>query len=318
VTGKAIQALSARTAIWLGWLVAILWMIGPALPASLHAREIAVLKSADIAAYNQAVAGLKSELPESTTVSEYNMDGDAERGRKLARDIRASEASVVVAVGLKAALAAKLEIVDVPVIYCMVLDPVKHELQAPNLTGISLQIPVERQFATMSSVLPNLKRVGVLYDPEKTGPFIAEARRVAKGLGLNLVERQVSSEKDFPAALRGMISDTDALWLVPDSTILTEESLRFVLATALDHNVPVVGFSAEFVRNGALIGLSLNAEDIGRQTAGIAKKILKGQSAISLVPAPPSRIRFALNLKTAKYLGISISPEVVNRADELY
>jgi putative ABC transport system substrate-binding protein len=221
-------------------------------------------------------------------------------------------------VGLKAALVAKLEIVDVPVIYCMVLDPDKYDLHAPNMTGISLQIPIDRQFATMHSVLPRMKHIGVLYDPDKTGPIIEEARRVAKSLGLDLVERRVSSEKDLPATLREMISKVDALWLVPDSTILTEDSLRFVLATALDRNVPVIGFSSEFVRNGALVGLSVNSQDIGRQAGLMAKKILRGQSTASRAAVPPERVRFALNLKTAKFLGLTLPPEVIGRADELY
>lgn len=287
-------------------------------PSLLEAREIAVLKSADIAAYNQAVHGLKTEVEDSTTISEYDMQGETAKGRKLARKIRASEAGIVITVGLKAALVAKQEIPGVPILYCMVLDPAKYDLHAPNMTGISLQIPIERQFSTMRAVLPNLKQIGVLYDPEKTKALIEDARRVAKGLGLTLVERQVGSEKDLPAALRSIAAKIDALWLIPDSTILTEESLRFVLTTALDHNIPVIGFSSEFVRNGALIGLSVNSEDIGRQVGEIVKKILKGQPVAQATTVPPDRIRFALNLKTAKFLGLALSPEVINRADELY
>src|SRR5918996_2489745 len=74
------------------------------------ASEIAILKSADIAAYTQAVAGIRADVSDTTTtITEYDMQGDVGRGRKLARKIRASEASLVIAVGLKAALVAKLE-----------------------------------------------------------------------------------------------------------------------------------------------------------------------------------------------------------------
>ena len=318
VIGEISQRSGRRSVIRWGALLLFLWGFVTVLPASLLAREIAVLKSADIAAYNQAIAGLKAELPESSTVTEYDMQCDVARGRKLARKIRASDASVVITVGLKAALVAKLEIVDVPVIYCMVLDPDKYDLHAPNMTGISLQVPIARQLGTMHLVLPNLRQLGVVYDPEKTGPLVDEARRVAKGLGLELIEQQVSSEKGVPAALREIIPRVDALWLIPDSTILTEDSLRFVLSTALDRNVPVIGFSSEFVRNGALVGLSVNSEDVGKQAGALARRILKGQNSVSSSALPPDRVRFALNLKTAKFLGLSLPPEVINRADELY
>lgn len=303
----------------LGWLLAILWLVAPGLPDPARASEIAVLKSSsDIAAYSQAVETLKAELPASVTVTEYDLQGDIARGQKLARKVRASDAAVVVAVGLKAALVAKLEIVDVPVIFCMVLDPARYDLRAPNLTGISLQIPIERQFNTIREILPKASRLGVLYDPEKTGGLVEDARRTAKSLGLALIERQVRAEKQVPAALRELLPQIEALWLVPDSTILTEDSLRFVLSTALDHSVPVVGFSAEFVRNGALLGLSVSPVDIGKQAGVLAKKILQGEAPPSQTAVPPERVRLAINLKTAKFLGVTLPPEVVSRADDVY
>ena len=307
-----------RLSMTAGWLFALLCCLAAGLPSLVYPAEIAVLKSADIAAYNQAVTGLKADLPGSTTVTEYDMQGDVTRGRKLARKIRASSAGTVIAVGLKAALVAKLEIVDVPVIYCMVLDPGKYDLASSNMTGISLTIPVERQFDVMHDILPAAKQIGVLYDPEKTGQAVEDARRIAKALGLRLVERQVTSEKNLPEAVRDLLPQTDALWLLPDSTILTEESLGFVLAAALDRNVPVIGFSSEFVRNGALIGLSVSAYDIGRQAAAMAKQIMKGLAATSSLAVPPTRVRLAINLKIAKFLGITVPQDVINRADEVY
>jgi putative ABC transport system substrate-binding protein len=316
------QAGLRRPAVRWGGLAAAVWLpacLVFAWPDALRAADIAVLKSADIAAYNQAVSGIKGEISDSiNNVVEYDMQGDLARGRKLARKIRTSDAALIIAVGLKAALAAKSEIADMPVIYCMVLDPNKHDLHAGNMTGISLQIPIDRQFAAMRNVLPQLKRIGVLYDPEKTASLIGEAGRIAKAAGMELVERRVSSEKDVPSALRDVIDKVDVLWLVPDSTILTEDSLRFILRTALDRNVPVFGFSSEFVRSGALAGLSVNSIDIGRQAGGIAKKVLKGQGTGSSNSVPPDRVRLALNLKTAKFLGLVLPSDVVGRADEVY
>ncbi len=300
------------------WALALFCLAAFGAPDRAGAAEIAILKSADLAAYNQAVAGFKAAMPSSTTFIEYDMQGDVARGQKLARKIRASDATLLLAVGVKAALVAKLEIVDIPVLFCMVLDPAKHDLKAPNMTGIRLEIPLNRQFSAMRSVLPSLKRIGVLYDPEKTGHLVEEARLLAKSMGIELVAKQVNTEKEVPPALRALLSQVEALWLVPDSTVLTEDSLKFVLGTALDLNVPVVGFSSELVRSGALVGLSVSYEDVGRQAGVLAKKMLTDEYKPSSATLPPDRLRLALNLKTAKFLGITISPEVVNNADELY
>jgi putative ABC transport system substrate-binding protein len=300
------------------WAPAFFCLAALGAPDHAGASEVAILKSADLAAYNQAVAGFKAAMPPSTTFVEYDMQGDVGRGQKLARKIRASDATLLLAVGVKAARVAKLEIVDIPVLFCMVLDPAKHDLKAPNMTGIRLEVPLDRQFSAMRSVLPSLKRIGVLYDPEKTGRLVDEARLLAKSIGLELVAKQVGTEKELPAALRALLSQVEALWLVPDSTVLTEDSLKFVLGTALDFNVPVIGFSSELVRSGALVGLSVHYEDVGRQAGLMAKKILTDQSSPFATTLPPDRLRLALNLKTAKFLGITVPPEVVNNADELY
>ena len=90
------------------------------------------------------------------------------------------------------------------------------------------------------------------------------------------------------------------------------------MTTSLDRNVPVLGFSSEFVRNGALAGLSINPEDIGRQAAAIAQKILNHADRAVPMSVPPDRIRLAVNLKTAKFLGLTLPPDVLGRADELY
>jgi putative ABC transport system substrate-binding protein len=288
----------------------------PQLSYAVSAHEIAILKSADITAYNQAIESFKASMPDSKFVP-YDLQGDLERGFKLAKKIRASNADLVLAVGIKAALAAKREIPDIPIVYTMVLDPQKNGLTTENMVGIMLEVPVDRQFKEMRAVLPGLKRVGVLYDPEKTGDLVEEARRQARSVGIELIGRQLRSEKEVPAALRSLVPEVEALWLVPDSTVLTEESINFLLSSALESNRPIIGFSSELVRNGALIGLSVNYEDIGRQTAVIARKIFNGQIKPPAI-FPPEKLRLALNLKTGKFLGITIPPDVVTRADQLY
>jgi len=186
------------------------------------------------------------------------------------------------------------------------------------MTGILLEVPLDRQLGAIRSLLPGQRRVGVLYDPSKTSAVVEEARRQAKAFGLELVAVQVSTEKDVPASLRTLLPTVGALWLVPDSTVLTDESLRYILNTALDEKVPVIGFSPEFARSGALLSLSANYVDIGRQAGGLARRILDGQVRLPLKAVPADRIKMALNVKTAQFLGIDIPKEIEARADEIY
>jgi putative ABC transport system substrate-binding protein len=307
-----------RALLPLRLVVALVCLLAASAPNAAGAAEVVILKSADLSAYNQAVAGFKASIPPSTSSVEFNLKGSAKLSQEQVELIRKPDTSVLFAVGSKAAQVAKEKFPDIPVVFCMVLDPAQYNLKAPNMTGIRLEIPLDRQFGAMRSVLPSLKRIGVLYDPEKTGHLVDEARLLAKSLGLELIAKQVNTEKEVPPALRALLSQVEALWLVPDSTVLTEDSLKFVLGTALDFNVPVIGFSSELVRSGALIGLSVNYEDVGRQAGVLAKNILFDQYKPSSATVPPERVRLSLNLKTAKFLGITISPDAVNAADELY
>ena len=282
------------------------------------AMDIAILQSSDIAAYREAIAGLKATGPIGATYTEYDAQGDLELGKKLARKLRASDASLVVAVGLKAALAAKVEIVDVPVVYMMVLDPLKHQLTAANMTGTLLEVPLDRQMKIMRMFLPNLHRIGTLYDPAKTSSRVKDAVQQATISDFQLTGIPIESDKDVPQQLRALLADVEALWLMPDSTVLTNESVQFILESALARQIPVIGFSPEFTRLGALLSMSVNYGEIGRETGLLVKRILNGEKLLPHNPLPIERFKITLNLKTAKFLGMTFPKELTSLIDETY
>jgi putative tryptophan/tyrosine transport system substrate-binding protein len=282
------------------------------------AMDIAILRSSDIAAYREAIAGLKTTGPIGAIYTEYDVQGDLELGKKLARKLRASNASLVVAVGLKAALAAKIEIVDIPIVYMMILDPLKHQLAADNMTGTLLEVPVDRQLKIMRTFLPMLHQLGTLYDPAKTSSRVKDAIRQATNSDFHLTGLPVESDKEMPQQLRTLLSDVEALWLMPDSTVLTNESVRFILESALARQIPVIGFSPEFTRLGALLSMSVNYGDVGRETGLLAKRILDGERTLPLAPVPIERLKITVNLKTAKFLGITLPNGATSLIDETY
>ena len=282
-----------------------------------QATEIAILKSSSISAYDQAITGFKSTAPSGVIYSEYDLQGDLEQGRKLAKKIRASEASLVVAVGLKAALAAKLEIVDIPIVYMMILDPSKHNLTAPNMTGTLLEIPAERQFKILRTFLPDLHRVGTLSNSGNQAK-LKDTIAQAAAQSFQLQAFPVDSEKEVPQQLRTLLGAADALLLVPDSTVLTNESIGFILETSLARRVPVIGFSPEFTRLGALLSLSVSYGEVGRETGLLAERILDGDRKLPAKPIPIERLKITVNLKTARFLGIEFPKEVNHLIDETY
>jgi putative ABC transport system substrate-binding protein len=280
--------------------------------------EIAILKSSDLKAYGEAVEGFKATAPRAAIYIEYDLRGDLERGQHLAKKIRASDCSLVVAVGLKAALAAKSEIADIPVLYMMILDPLKHGLTAANMTGVLPAIPTDRQFRIIRTLLPTMHRIGVLYDPTKTVSKLHEAEPHAAGYDFQLQGFAVENEKEIFQQLRMLGGTSEALWLIPDSTVLTDESIRFLLESALAKQIPVIGFSSEFTRLGALASLSVRYSEVGREAGLLAKRILNGDKQLPLKPVLVKRVSISVNQNTARNLGIAIPKELDSIIDKTY
>ncbi|MDR4493356.1 MAG: ABC transporter substrate-binding protein [Nitrospirales bacterium] len=307
---------------YLPWVVALMTFVSGliSIPLILQAEEIAILKSADISAYTEAIEGFKSRLPPSAQITlEYDLQGDMAKGRNLARRIRASDAKVVLAVGLKAALSAKLEILDIPVIYCLVLDPDKYGLPSSNMVGLSPDLPFQDHVKPLKSLLPKASRLGVLFDPQKTAGMVNQLKQEAKSQGFTIFPQEVQAEQDISKALNALPSDIDALWLLPDSTVLTENSLDFLMSWTLERHIPVAGFSAGLVKSGALTATYLQYADTGRQAATLAIDLLRNaKSPVLGTSVMPNTVRRSVNQKTATYLGLSLTPQLLRQFDERF
>ncbi|MFB3059811.1 MAG: ABC transporter substrate-binding protein [Candidatus Binatia bacterium] len=284
------------------------------------AYEIVIFTSADIPAYHKAMQDFKAGLPSATRLTEYNLGGNIPQGREQAKQIRASGPDLVLAVGLKAALIAKVEIVDPPVIFCMVLNPGQYGLPARNMTGILMEVPSARQLASMRTVVPKLSRIGLLYDKAHTEAFVKDAQTQAKAIGLTLVTRPVASHEEVPQALRELLPRVDVLWLLRDPTVVNPESLQFIMRTALDHNTPVFGFSSGLMRHGALATLSLDYQRIGRQAARLAVNILGKRSTTGSLAqlVYPENPQLAINLNAADFFGLTPPKQALLLAAELF
>lgn len=316
-----LRAICHRSAYWRK-LVWVIVCVGIFLELSTvtSAQEVAILKSADISAYSEAISAFTSALPSSNQIiREYDLHGDMAKGRQLARRIRASNVKVVLAVGLKAALAAKLEIPDIPVIFCLVLDPEKYGLPTTNMVGLSLKVPFRQPLQSLHALAPKVSRIGVLFDPQKTHEMHRQLLHDANALGIKILSEEIHQEQDVASALNALKDRIDALWLLPDSTVLTESTLDFLISTTLEANIPVVGFSSALVRSGAVVGAYVHYAEIGTQAAQLTQQLARQTpSSVLGTIIPPERVHQSINQKSAKYLGLSLTPDVLRQFDERF
>lgn len=283
-----------------------------------EAAEIAIVKSADLPYYDQAVLGFKAGLPSTVKVKEYNLNRQLARGREIGKSLRAAPPDLIFAVGLKAAVAAKLEIFDTPVVFCMVMNPEAYDLPTSNMTGIAVRPSPDVQLAALRSLMPSRKRIGVLYGEEHTGIFLREAIRVATQQGLELVSVSARSQEDLPYALRGLLPKVDVLWLIQDQVVVSESAIPILLESSLKANVPIFTFSSTLVQQGAVGALVLDPWAVGQQAARQSLTRLKDANALAGTIEAPERSQLALNLRSAEHLEIALSPEQIRLAGQVF
>lgn len=284
------------------------------------AQEIAIMKSADISAYSEAISAFKAHLPPSFLVTlEFDLQGDMEEGNGAARHIHDSKAGVVLAVGLKATLAAKREIQNKPVIFCLVVDPEQYGLPTKNMVGLSLDIPFRQQVKPLHALFPTVSRIGVLFHPQKTNGKQQQLLLDAKAAGLTIISEAVYTEQDVPVAFYALINHIEALWLLPDSTVLTDNTVDFLMSATLEANVPLVAFSPGMVRRGAVVGAYAHYADIGTQASRLAQQLVGPHSRRLMgTVVPPERIQQSINLKSARYLKLTLTPDILRHFDEQF
>ena len=284
------------------------------------AADVAVVMSADVDAYTEALKGFKASLRHKV-VAEYDMEGDLDRGRKQVAEIGAKvKPDLILAVGIWALQALSKDASTVPVVYAMVLNPPSViGSGAKNITGASMNVPVEQTLRMVKQLGPQIRRVGVMFDRAKTGYLVARAEAVARDEGLQLVAREIRSAKEAISALDTLGEQgVDALWVLPDETNLAPAVLQQMLLFSYRRKVPLIGLSESQAQMGALLSLSFaSSEDIGRQAGELANSILAGRAPAEIPYTTARRVRLTVNLKAAQKLGLEIPKSILAAANSV-
>lgn len=307
---KLVRQLSLTLFLSCGWITTI----------APHAfgTEFVVLKSSESPYYVQAVQGFRKELPPDIRIIEYTLPESAIEARELGQSIRAAHPDLLLTVGLKASLTAKAEIPDIPVIFCLVLNPELHGLPAPNMTGISVKIELSTQLNQIKLLVPKARRIGLLYAEQQEAATIPKAKRHAKSLGLQLIAVPVKDRDQVFEALHTLLPQIDLFWLLPDHIVVTEESIPILVNASLEANVPLFGFSSTLVQRGALGALVIAPEDAGKQAGRTALVMLRTPSSIKHQLLQPEHPKLALNVNTAEYFGLAFSPDTIRMATRVF
>jgi len=284
---------------------------------------IVVVLTREATPYRQALRGFEEVLQGSGRgykFHEFSMEKERDE-RALVSRIREHRPGLILTIGSGAMQVISESIRDIPVVFSLVLpssgdETLESLMEARgNLTGASMEIPLRTQFEKVREILPQVKQIGVLYDPAVTGPKIETASQAATSAGLELIRIPVTSERDLMPSLEKLAGQVDLLWSVPDSTVFSPQGLRQVLLATLRDRIPFVGLSHSFVKAGALLALSVDYRDVGRQAGEQALRVLAGEPASRIPMSIPRRLSLSLNMNTAKQIQVEIQDSVRQKAE---
>ncbi|HSF32957.1 MAG TPA: ABC transporter substrate-binding protein [Candidatus Tectomicrobia bacterium] len=299
-------------------LLIIASVAGVAVPAS--AGDVAVIVSARVDAYEEALRGFKRSLRHRIVV-EYDMAGDFSRGREILSEIKSKvKPDLILAVGIWALQVVVGETTNIPVVYAMVLNPPSIiGAGSKNVTGASMNVSVNQTLHLFKQLGPQIQRLGVVYNRAKTGYLVSLADAIAREQGLRLITKQVHSPREAIPALDSLQeAGIDALWILPDETILAPEVVQYMLLFSYRNKVPLLGLSERHAQMGALLSLSFaSSEDIGRQAGELANSILEGKTAAEIPYTTARQVKLTVNLKAAQKLGIEVPKSIIAMADNL-
>lgn len=303
-------------------LLRLLWLIvGSGLPYLGWAADVAIIKAANIVPYQEAVAGFKEKF--NGQITEYVLTPGKDIKDELELKVQKKQIHILFSLGTDALVLTKGYANNIPLVYAFVLDPDAvltplSTLERAHVTGVTMNIPAHAQFTELLKLRPKTQRVGVVYDPSRSQALVDDARRAARALGLTLVDRPIQSTAEAIDAYSALRDAAEVIWMVPDATAISPESLKFLMLFSLRNNLPVIGISDKYVKMGAFFALSFDARDMGRQAGELANRLLSDAPSTPLVAVAPRKFSISINLKSATSLGLNVPQEVLEAATMVY
>jgi putative ABC transport system substrate-binding protein len=281
----------------------------------------------NLSAFRQGLDQLGYVEGQNVVLEYRSADGRPERFQSLARELVRGQVDVIVTRGTPAALAAKRATRTIPIVMATSGDPVSEGIVASfarpggNVTGFHLLVPAAlgaTRLRLLKEAVPASSRVGILWNPaDIQSPLVMrETERAARAMAVVLTSLEVPSpeafDRAFEAALMGQVN---AVIAVED--YLTVAALHRIVDFAAMSRLPAMYGLREFVDAGGLMSYGADRRDLFRRAAVYVHRILTGAPPASLPVEGPTRFELAINLKTARTLGLVLPPTLLARADHV-
>ena len=281
--------------------------------------SVTVVMSKENAARSEVLKGFQQHLSESDIRANYSVEvlgAEAEDHGLLERDENGTN-RIFLTLDSRAAKVTMQHQPDAQIISALALNPEIFDIDH-NATGVLLNHSVEVQFDYLHRILPDVRRVGVLFNPSENEQYVSSAQIAARKMDIDLVTEAVNRPRDLPKALRSIGSSAQMIWGIADHVVFAPETIQHLLVYSFRNRLPLSGLSERWVEAGALYALERDYFDIGVQCGEMAVKSLQGISLEKIPSSTPRKVLYVLNLKTARQMKLHLSPEVIEGAHMVF
>jgi putative tryptophan/tyrosine transport system substrate-binding protein len=316
---------------------AVAWPLAARAQQLDRVRQISVLMgvSASDSDARPRIAAFEQTLQDLGWISSRNIRIDyrwpaeeVEQLQKLAKDVVASGSEIVVATGTAWVAAVLRETSTTPIVFVLVSDPVENgfvaSLSQPggNVTGFSNLVGSigGKWLQTLRELAPRLNRAAMLFNPRTAAGhgsnFLHSFEGAARSFGLTPIAAPVRSAADIDVAISALGHEPGGGLVVMSDQFLTVHR-ELIVTLAAKHHVPAIYPFRYFVTNGGLMSYGVSTVDLYRRSASYVDRILRGEKPGELPVQGPTRFELAINLTTAKALGLEVPPVLLATADEV-
>ncbi|HKF10708.1 MAG TPA: ABC transporter substrate-binding protein [Xanthobacteraceae bacterium] len=279
------------------------------------------------AAFRQGLQTLGWNEGKNLSIDWYWTAGDVGRIRGDVTQLAAHPPDIIVANG-RVILSEALQVIrSIPIVFVLVNDPVGQgfisSLARPggNVTGFTFieYAMFGKSLELLKKVAPAVTRVGFIFNPEMSAyydQFLPAFETDARQYSIKLIVARVSTKAEIDAAVAELAAAPGGgLMVAPDAYTLVNRDL--IVQSTAQHRLPAIYSYRQLVKEGGLMSYGPETSDIFRRSASYVDRILKGANPAELPAQAPAKFEFAINLKTATTLGLTMPPTVIALADEV-
>jgi putative tryptophan/tyrosine transport system substrate-binding protein len=251
---------------------------------------------------------------------------DINRIRALAKELVSLQPDIILTAGTPATAAVQRETRTIPIVFANVNDPVASGLVARldrpngNITGFALYEPSlgGKWLELLLAIAPGLKRAAMMFNPDAApvSAHMSSLEMAARSLKIAPIAAHVHDDVEIETAIIALGREPGGgLVVMPDSFLVVHRAP--LIMAAARNNVPAVYYSSIYARDGGLLSYGTGQVDIWRRAASYVDRILRGEKPGDLPVQFPTKFEMAINLKTARALGLTIPPNLLALADEV-